>query len=105
MRCLKCGEEFPYENAIFCPSCGFKLKEITVEKLYLPTPNGGIRSEISYFDENGKPCSKLMAAKIEVKEYDKEGKEVHSFSAHRRTAEEKAEEERKKAEAEAGGKE
>ena len=92
MRCLKCGGDFPYEEAIFCPHCGFKLKDVTVEKLFLPTPHGGIRSEISYFDENGNPCSKLVAAKIEVKEFDKDGKEVHSFRAHKRTAEEKAKE-------------
>lgn len=81
MRCLKCGKEYEHENAVYCPHCGFKLKEVTVENVYLPTPHGGVRSEISYFDDSGSPCTKLNAVKMEIHEFDKNGKEVYSFTA------------------------
>ena len=41
-----------------------------------PTPNGGVRSEAYYSNDQGEPVDKSVATRIEIVEYDAEGKVV-----------------------------
>src|SRR5262249_55568878 len=41
-----------------------------------PTPNGGVRSEAYYSNDQGEPVDKSVATCIEIVEYDAEGKVV-----------------------------
>lgn len=83
MKCLKCGIDLP-EEAYFCSECGAKIRDKITDKIFLPTPHGGVMSEISYFDEEHNPCAKDKAWFMEVAEYNDEGDRVYYFTAKRR---------------------
>jgi hypothetical protein len=73
------------EEAYFCAQCGSKLKNKTSDKIYMPTPHGGVMSEASYFDREHNPCTKDKACFMEIAEYDEEGTRVYKFTARKKS--------------------
>ena len=49
----------------------------THERIDGPTPNGGVYSEIYYFDSNGNPVDEEKAARCVIRECDKNGNLIH----------------------------
>jgi hypothetical protein len=41
-----------------------------------PTPNGGVRSVAYFKDSDGEPADESVATRIEIVEYDADGKEI-----------------------------
>ena len=48
---------------------------MTIEKTG-PTPSGGVRSEVMFFDADNAPCEQESATHAEAIEYDAEGREI-----------------------------
>jgi hypothetical protein len=42
-----------------------------------PTPNGGVRSEIHYLDDDFKPADESVATRTEIIEFDASGEQIH----------------------------
>lgn len=47
-----------------------------LERKDIPTPNGGAYSVVYYYDEEGNPCQKINAKKIQIVEYTKNGERI-----------------------------
>lgn len=45
----------------------------TYEVREAPTPHGGVRTVVFYFDAYDQPCSKSKAKKMQILEYDSSG--------------------------------
>lgn len=45
-------------------------KNLFSERVNSPTPNGGVYSIAYFYDKNGNPCIKRIAARIVIAEFD-----------------------------------
>ncbi len=90
MICLKCGSDMP-EEAYFCGICGAKIRDKYFDEIYHPTVHGGVMSKFCYFDIDHNPCVKENACYMEINEYAADGKKIYTFTAHKKSVEEKTE--------------
>lgn len=90
MICLKCGAE-NHEEAYFCGICGAKIRDKYTDEMHYPTPHGGVMSEFCYFDIDHNPCVKEKACYMEINEYAADGTKIYTFTAHKKSVEEKTE--------------
>ena len=50
-----------------------KAKPGTFSVTEAPTPHGGVKTVVYFFDKEGEPCLEAEAAKLQILEYDASG--------------------------------